>query len=263
MKKYLNIYTHILKTSLQQVLQYRLNAFIQSLYAFFYLLMLYLSIHLMFLHTSSIAGWNKNDVLLIFSVMNLMFSFFLAVMLESIRHFMTRGVANGEADMFMTKPANTQFLISFFYPDISQILVFLGAIIYWLYMVYVHLNQISLSNLMNFIIVYLMCSLIFYFIYTLYAVSAFYITKSNQVLELANKLTDFGFYPMNMFPHSFQIISYTILPIAFFGYIPTLFLLGKGSWQLFILCIIMLLVTYILNRVGWRKGLQAYSSASS
>lgn len=263
MKKYLRIYSHILKTSIQQVLEYRLNAVVESLYGFFYLGALYFSVHIMFLHTTSIAGWSKNEVFLIFSVMSTMFTLFLSITLESIRIFMTRGVATGEVDMFMVKPVNTQFLISFFYPDIAQFVILLGSISFFCYMFFMNISQITLLSFLLFLLMYCISACIFYFMYTLYGASAFFITKSNQVLELANKLSDFGMYPINMFPKFFQAITFTILPVAYFGYVPTLFLLNKGSLQLFLVSIAMLAVTFYVNQLVWKKGLQSYSSASS
>lgn len=263
MKKYLHIYSIILKTTLQQVLQYRVNAVIQSLYGFVYLTALYFAIQLMFLNTTTIAGWSKNEVNLMFSVMITMFTFFLTITLESIRIFMTKGVATGDVDIFMVKPVNTQFLICFFYPDISQIMVLAGAFVFFIQQLFVNIHAITLTSFLIFIFMCFMSALIFYFVYSLYGASAFFITKSNQVLELANKLSDFGSYPVNIFPKTFQIISFTILPFAFFGYVPTLFLLNKGSFSLFVISIVMVCTSYIVNQWAWKKGLREYSSASS
>lgn len=263
MRRYLVIYKKILTTTIQRALEYRLNALVQSLYGIVFMLAILVSLNVMFSHADSIAGWNRSEALLLFSVMNMMFVLFMVLIIEGIRRFMQFGVSRGEVDMFLTKPVNTQFLVSFFYPDVSSVVMLFCSVSIFFYAMYLNLASISMSGLFSFMLTYSLCCAIFYFYFASLAVSAFYITKSRQILEMGTKMSDFGFYPTNMFPRAFQVISFTIVPIAFFGYVPTLFLLSRGSWQLFLFCIFILVTIFIINQVAWKKGLKAYSSASS
>ena len=98
---------------------------------------------------------------------------------------------------------------------------------------------------------------------TTYATLGFYLTRAQQIMEVYDKTTDYGLYPTPLFPPTFQFLVFVLIPVAFFGYVPTLFLLGRGSPVYVPAALALAFVFFVINQWAWKVSLKHYSSASS
>lgn len=261
MKKYFNIYWLIFSTSTKRLLEYRINALVHAMYAITYMILLNLIIQIIFQHTHTLGGWTKDEVMMLYVVVATLFNTMMFLCLEGFRKFMNYGVRNGEIDQLLTKPIHPLFGVSLFMPDITIILPTFGMIGYGIF-IFLKVD-ITLLNFIIFLINFILSLYISYLIFSLYASVAFFVDKAGQVMELITKSSDYSQYPMSIFPRPFQLISFSVLPIAFFGYVSTTFLLGKGSWQLMAYTFIFCIFLYYCVKKAWQIGLKKYSSASS
>lgn len=263
MKRYLDLYRHILLFNLQSKLEYRLNFFLQLLYGPAYVLVLFLIIQVVYHNTQTLAGWTKTETLLIFSVLHLMYSVCIFLFLGGYRHFLWEGVRTGEIDLYLVKPINTQFMVAFSRPEIQQIGLIVGLLLLFISQVSQLLPQTTLLSWCFFLVGILGAFGIVYLTLGTYLTVGFYVTKAAQILEIFDKTSDFAQYPTSIFPAPIQLISFTIIPIAFFSYVPTSLLLQKlpATWLLYSLLLLILLI--FIHKWSWSKALKAYSSASS
>jgi ABC-2 type transport system permease protein len=258
------VYSHFLKFSLKYMLEYRFNALVRSLFVPTWQLSTFIIIHVIFLQTPTLGGWNRNEAVMLFLVFQLLYLFIYFAFLEGgVRHMMWFSVRHGEYDAVLTKPVPTQLLSMFARPSINSFLGLSVTIVLFVY----HLSQtslgINLASALAFGIMYVLSFLICYFLLSAYATLSFYFTKSQQIIEIIDKTADYSQYPMSIFPTSFQLIAFTLIPIAYMGYVPTLFLLNRGSWQVVLITVAVLIVSFFINKTAWRVGLKHYSSASS
>ena len=87
--------------------------------------------------------------------------------------------------------------------------------------------------------------------------------NSRGFLDLIFEMTDFDRYPAGIYPYSWRTFLTFFLPILFFAYYPTAFLLGKIGYQYLYLGLIILAVLWLISNFIWQKGLKRYQSASS
>lgn len=261
-KKYLIIYLRIFAFTLQSKLTYRFNFFIELFYGPAYAIMLFIIVQTAFTKAPMLGGFTADEGLLLFSVFHLMYTIAIVFFIMGIRHFLWSGIRQGELDFLLTKPLNTQFMVSFTKPEFQQLLLLLGILALFVHQL-MRVSNISILDFVLFLLLFMQGLMIIYFTLSTFATVGFFITRAQQVMELFDKVADNSQYPVNIYPTSFQILAVTIIPIAFFGYIPTLFLLGKGNLWLFLAPLFFLLIIIPINQQAWKIGLRHYSSASS
>jgi ABC-2 type transport system permease protein len=94
--------------------------------------------------------------------------------------------------------------------------------------------------------------------------SAFWITNSFPVLNLAWKLREFSPYPMNIFDGLFRFTFTFILPIGFIAFYPAqLFLRPDQVSPLVYFSPLVGILTFVLTYWIWTKGVNGYSGTGS
>lgn len=262
-KKYLTIYKIIFYSTLSSLLAYRTNFAIQSLYGPAYVLVMYWLIAIAFSRTETLGGWNVNEGILLFIYFQWLFVICIILFMKGARIFLWTGLRNGELDLILTKPVKPQFLVLFSKPEIEQLALGLTLTILLIWKSMPFIIQISIFQLLGFVIMTVLGIAMVYFSIALYTVAGFYLTRAGQIIEVYNKIFDFAQYPLNIFPFSFQLVAVSILPLAFASYFPTLFLLGKGEFNYIILAIIITIIFALLSKFAWQFSMKKYSSASS
>lgn len=249
--------------SLKTILEYRLNFILHLIYGPMYSLTLYLILRIAYARTPTLAGWNIDEGILLFFVFHFLYMTYYFFFMKGIRYLLWDGIRLGEIDFVLTKPVNPQFFISVSKPYTEQLLQWAGMGV--LLLLHLHHMQLSVPvlDLLGFFVSFIGGIAIAYFVVTGYATAGFYMTKAEQIIEFFDKAADSSQYPIPIFPQSIQLLAFTLVPIAFFSYVPTQFLLGRGSLNSLIGMCILLVISMIINQVLWRRALREYSSASS
>lgn len=263
LKHHLNVYRHFLSFAIKYMVEYRLNFLIRSLHNVTYVGMFFITTIVIYAHTESLGGWNIDQALILFSLTNFSFSIQSFIFMRGVEEFMREKVKNGTLDFDLLKPVNTQFMALLRTPWVDSILLGIIMLSFFIHQLIKIWAQISLLNLGLFIISYILCSLIWYFILSSYATLAFYVTRAQQVMYFIEKASDFSQYPTHIFPKSVQWIFFSIVPIALFAYLPASILLGNNSLLMWKIIGVLLPISFIVNKLAWREGLKRYSSASS
>lgn len=261
-KKYARIYAKIFTFTLQSKMSYRFNFFVELFYGPAYVGVMYLVLRLAFARTTTLGGLTVDEGILLFCVYHLIYLLGILFFFMGFRHFLWQGIRQGQVDFVLTKPVNPQFLISFSHPEVQQLPLVVSIFLLFVHQIF-RLPSLPAMNYLHFIILFVIGLVSVYFSVSTYSTLGFFVTRAQQIIEFYDKISDNSQYPTSIYPTWFQAIAVSFIPIAFFGYIPTLFLLGRGSLQLFLLPIIFLIIMIPLNQLAWRFGLRHYSSASS
>lgn len=261
--RYFTIYKHLFLFKFKSAMTYRLNFFLKLFYGPAYIGVMFLLMRIAFSQSGQLAGWTMNEGVLLFSAYQLVYVNCFILFLTGFRHFLWQGVRHGEIDQMLVKPVNTQFLISFSYPDIDQLLLWFSLTSLFVYQLFFTSIQFTLMQFVQFGSMFILAHLVIYFVISTYATAGFFLTRAQQVMEIFDKSSDFGQYPTPIFPSSIRWIFFTIIPTAFFGYLPTSFLIGRGKIEYIFLSVLLLVLLIFLNKFMWKRGLRAYSSVSS
>lgn len=262
---YWNVLVAYFAFRIKYALEYRTNFALQLFYGPTYVLVLFTILSTAYSHTETLAGWTKPEALILFCVFHLLYTVGAMFFMDGIRNLLWRDVRTGAIDFLLTKPLNFQFLVSFREPSLNQILLLIGILLLFSYQIllYPYIISTNIFDLLAFVLSCILGILIFYFALSTYATGAFFFSKAQQIIELFDKLSDFSQYPLPLFPGSLQMLLVTIVPVAFFSYVPSLFILGKGSLLWLAASVIFLIILININQLAWKYALRHYSSASS
>ncbi|MFZ5376452.1 MAG: ABC transporter permease [Patescibacteria group bacterium] len=258
------IYLKIFRQTILYILEYRFNTFVRSFYGPIYHFAIFVSSYIVYSQNPSLGGWSKEQGMTIFFVFNFMFSLMYFLFFEGgLRRMMWTAVRNGEIDNWMTKPVPIQFSQMMFHPSIDMTigtLIATGLLAFQLNRIS---EMLSLVNLSIFLLSLIISFLILYFVFSSYATLSFYMTKSQQIGEIINKASDISAFPTTIFPGALQLTFFFVIPVAFIAYVPSCYLFGKADWKLTLYMIVLLIFSFIINRIAWKEGLKRYSSVSN
>lgn len=261
--RYLKLYSHILSCTFKSLIEYRLNFVVQLIYGPAYNGMLYLILQTALSKTPSLGGWNHDQIMVLFTSFHLFYTTCIILFVKSVRYLLAHGVRTGEVDMIMTKPVSVQFYLTFQKPELQQLLLWISLLGFFIHSLWGVRDQVSLLNFAVYLLSLGLGFVTAYGVITGYAASGFVVNRVMQVMELFDKVADFSQYPTPIFPETMQMVLYTLIPIGFFGYVPVLFLLGRGSLFWFVAMVVAAGVSALGNRLAWNWALKQYSSASS
>lgn len=263
MRRYGYIYYRLFVTQLQQLFAFRANTFVHFLYGPAYFAVLYMIQQTAYRQAPTLGGWSRDEATLLMSVCFLFYNITFILYIVALRSFLWDGVRHGILDQYLTKPASPLFFIAWTRPDVAQIPLLVLSMLLVIKQVWVAQAYISIIGISLALLAALLGLLLHYLAVTTYASLGIIMTRAEQVLELFDKISDSGIYPANIFPSSVQFILVAVVPVAFFGYIPTLFLLGYFRWQWIALECVLIGCFIVLHRLAWKYAFKQYTSASS
>jgi ABC-2 type transport system permease protein len=263
LRRYFRIYKQILSFTLKYMMAYRANFLIRSLHNIFYVLTFFITTLIIYQHTPSLAGWTKNEGILLFSLVHITYGTQTFFFMRGIEEFMRFRIKSGDFDLDLLKPVNSQFMALFRKPWIDSVIFTVIVLLLFIRQISLLSDQITTINFIYFLIAYPLCLLIWYFILAAYATISFHITSAEHVFYFIEKASDFAQYPTTIFPKAVASVFFSVVPIAFVSFVPASILMGRNSQLMWLLIIITLPISFIINRLAWKKGLEHYSSASS
>lgn len=172
-------------------------------------------------------------------------------------------VRTGEFDFDLLKPVSSQFLMAFRSPWVDAVIFFMLVSALFIRQIVILKDVITPLSMLLFFVSTALCVIIWYFVMTGYATVSFYVTRAQQVVYFLEKTSDYALYPTSIFPSAVQMIFFSIIPVAFMGYIPTMILLNRGELWMWVGMVAVLIASGIVNRLLWDTALKHYSSASS
>lgn len=262
-RKYMRIFIHLLKLRLSREMIYSFNFFAALFVDGVLFVIQMLAFTTIFSQVDSVNGWSKFHVIIFIGTFTILDGIYMATYFFGVISLGDK-IRNGELDIYITKPVNTLFLISFENMNIGSILIsILGAIMVG----YGALNlsiEITFIKILGYVFLLFIMYVLMYDLMIILRCCAFWFTKADNIYKLENELVNFCFkVPGIMYKGIGKIIFYFILPYGLIATIPTEFLVGTMTVNGWIIAIGVCSVSSLLTRFLWKKGLGRYSSASS
>jgi ABC-2 type transport system permease protein len=262
-KRNLKIMYMLLKMKLQRNMAYRLSFFGVCFADGSLFLMQILMFSAIYSQVSSIGGWSRNQTLLFigtFSLLNAlnMALYFFGVI--SIPH----KIKSGELDLYITKPLNTLFHLSFENMDMGSVpLVFasIGIIIYAAAGMEVRVTALTV---IGYIFLVLIMLVLYYDMEVILRTIPFFVIQSTSIERFEEGvLTLCMRIPGILFRGVFKVLFYLVLPYGIMATIPTQFFSGMLSPAGFIYAVAVAAVFTAFTMAFWKFGLKNYKSTGS
>lgn len=262
MNRYLRILKSFFFGSIMNQLEYKANFFIGGIFELAWMLMYVIFINIIYLHTESINGFDKNQMLLLIFQGGLMDSFFTMIFVPGLSRLPDL-VNSGDLDFFLLKPINQRFIISFNDFDISQIkniVVIICGIVYVI-------SGMSLSISLPVLLIYLLLSLsgfiiIYSILFTLMSLS-FWVIKMDIVMRIGSELISIGNKPVSIYPKVIQKILIYFIPIIVCFNFPVMYLIGNLSYEFVAFSFFVSIMMWGVSNFIYHLGVKRYASASS
>ena len=216
----------------------------------------------------SIAGWNKYEVLFMFTTSWLAYSFSCFLFWSPMKD-MGELIRTGKFDLYLTRPISPllyMVLQQFQYTFIPR----LGfSIFFWLYSMSKLTIEWTMSKIALYAVNMFSAFVIFSSITIFTGAISFWAIKSEEIVSLLTNnnygLKNYTDYPLSIYSKGMQFILSFVIPYAFTGYYPVSSLLGKNAVHpcLSHISPVIALITGVAAYLFWHNGLKHYGSAGS
>lgn len=221
-------------------------------------------LYVIFSQIPQLAGWTFEQILFIygFSLIPKALDHLFFDNLWGIGHFI---VAKGDFDKYLTRPVNTLFtvIVEKFQVDAFGELI-MGIILLACSLPTVGFN-LSVLNVILFILVIPFATLIYTGIKTITASIAFWIKKSGNITYMFYMVNDFAKYPTTIYNNAVKTIISYIIPFAFTAFYPASYFITPDANPFYNIggTVVISIVIMAIGCIVWNRGVHAYESAGS
>ncbi|MEK6588957.1 MAG: ABC-2 family transporter protein [Chloroflexota bacterium] len=259
---YLRLIWTYLRLSALNELQYRANLLLQLFNSVLGLGIGLAGLALVFYHTDSLAGWGPLELLVVVGVHTLIGGVVRSVIQPNM-YQIAEGVQEGTLDYILTKPEDSQLLVSFTRVELWKlvdVVIGLGVLTYAV----IRLGEnIALGEAAAFAILLLAGGLIFYSFWLAIATTSFWVVRTWAMYDMFDRLYQAGRWPVGIYPAWLRLGLTFLVPVAFAVTVPAEALTGRLSPLTLVLALGMSALAIVAARWFWHFGLRHYSGASA
>ncbi len=243
-------------------LQYRVNFFIQLLQTFVALGVGLVGLWLVFSHTSDLNGWARPELLMVMGVHILMGGLIRTVIQPNMQRLLS-DIQEGTLDYALTKPADSQVLISvrefrlWQLTDVLMGFIVMGVALYELQF------ALGVSQALEFALALVCGGAMIYSFWLMLTSVAFWIIRAEEMVNLFEGVYAAGRWPVSIYPDWLRTGLTFLVPVAFAVTVPAEALTNRLTPQTLAGAAALAVALLLLARWVWRRGLRAYSGASA
>lgn len=260
--RYLKIYRVFFMQSLIKMMAYRVNfllVFVTNL-AFFTVQLIF--IYVVFSHVDSLAGWTKYEMFFYLGTFNIIDSLWVFGPYFNLNGIPGQ-IRDGSLDYYITKPVNSQFLISLRNVDFGSLISVLAGIIMISFALIQGGMEFTISRAALYIIAIFHALLVMYSVYFILTCLSFWLIKADFVDNIHGILCYFSTRPIDIYKGVIRIILSYVLPYGLVLTVASKAGIKSIGFLDYISFIILSWAFLAASITFWKYSLKRYSSASS
>jgi len=263
LRRHADIYLMLVRNSVVREMTFQINFLLWIVVELSWFALQLCFINVIYLHTDSIAGWSRWEVVLLLGASNFIQQIFQAFFLVNCTH-LSELVRTGKLDFLLLLPVNSRFIISLRQLDLGA---FVNAAIAAGVMIYAAARlelKPSLGQVMVFLVLCGVGSLIHYALMFLLATISFWTVQAQGIVWVYYNLFNVARLPDAAFQGFFKIFFSYAVPMLLVANVPVKWLVERlaSPWELLPLAG-MALVCLAVSELVWRLSVRRYTSASS
>lgn len=246
-----------------RLMEYRFDFFFRILPTALSLVINVLMISFIYFQIKEIAGWGKEELFLLLGTYNIVWGIFFGLFIHNLGQ-VNSYINSGDLDLFLTKPINSQFMISFRnHIDFGEA----ATLIFGVVLVFLSLGKmgiiISLLNIVLYGFLILASVVLAYSLWLISVTFSFWFGRIREIHEVFISVFAIAKYPVDIFPNQLKILLTYFIPLGVLVTIPARFLLKTIEPKFLIFSFLISFFVLFLSNLFWRFGLKHYQSASS
>lgn len=259
---YLRLLGLYIKISALNELQYRANFFVQLFQSALALGTGLVSLSLVFSYTATLGGWRQDELLIVMGV-HILVGGLIKTLIQPNMERLMEDVQQGTLDYALTKPADSQVLVSVREFRVWQTIdIVMGAIVMAVG-VWRLRGSIGALDALAFGAAILLGGLMIYSVWLMLTTGSFWIVRVDNILEIFQSFYQAGRWPVGIYPGWLRSSLTFIVPVAFAVTVPAEALTNRLTGTVLLGMAGLAALLFVLARLFWRFGLRNYSGASA
>ncbi len=262
MFRYLRLFLTLYRYWLVRSLEFRSEVLGWSIHSILWGALALIGINVIFDNVQTIAGWQRNQVLILVVIYNIFDSLLWFFVLPSLLS-LSEQIRTGRFDFVLTKPVASRFAASlqkFEFDNYPRVIVMALVLI-------IFLRQfgylVTPLTLLGFFISLISGFVIFYSLFLVITSTSFWFIKAYSLEDIFSSLLGVGKFPVMIFEGGLRVVFLYLIPVGFAATFPTQFLIGQGSVGLIIWGLVAAMISFLFSQLFWNFAIRHYSSASS
>lgn len=262
MKRYLRLYLHFLRFSFSKAMEFRLDFTFRILMDIIYYIVNILFFKVLYLHTPLLAGWTEEQMMIFIASYILVDALSMTVF-SSNMWWLPFHINKGELDYHLIRPVSPLFFLSLKDFSANSFMNLLIAVGIFVYSLATYSLDFSASDVFLLIALLVNGTLIYYCCQMLMILPVFWTQSSKGFMDLFYSMGLAMERPDRIFKGWLRVVFTIFLPFSLIASFPARLFIEKFDWQTFLHLMSVSLSLWIVMLFIWKKGLRAYSSASS
>jgi ABC-2 type transport system permease protein len=243
-------------------LQYRVNFFVQLFQSLIQVGTGLVMLSLVYSHATELHGWKEPELLALLGVQILLGGLIHTFIQPNMEQLM-QDVQQGTLDYALTKPADSQVLISVRQFRIWQSVEVLSGLVLLL----VGLSGVEKSvgplDAVTFGVALCIGTVLVYCFWLIVTTGAFWIVRMENVLELFEGIYQTGRWPIGVYPGWLRYSVTFLIPVGFAVTVPAEAITSRLHWGTLAVAVVFAVALFSFTRWFFRFGLRHYTGASA
>ncbi len=223
--KHLKLYRICLRTAFSQAIAYRADFLMGSLITLLSNILFPLVTVLIYANGATFPGWNMWEVLLVQSVYS-MSTGLASMVLSSIVWVTMDHIRGGSFETVLLKPISPLFFIMATNCDVQSISLFAGGVVMAVVSA-CHTGVAGIGAIGSFLLLFVAGFMVLCGMDLIMAAISFKWVGNSRIPEIFDSISNFGKYPLSIFPQAVRVFAVMVIPVAMIGFFPASALLGR------------------------------------
>lgn len=260
--RYLGLWFQFCKMSLMADMEYRLNLVVRVFGEIFWYAAQMSTFEVLYLHTPLIQGWDVNAMRVFMGCLFLADVIYMILLHENMDQIATL-VRKGDLDMYLVKPINSQFMVSFRKISSAYLVNFWMVVGFLVWAILRLPKAPSMLQIFTFALLMICGVTITYSMRFLFSTLSVVFHNASSVQFLWYQVYRLGTRPDILYPRMLRLVLLSALPIGFVASVPSRVLVDGFEWTFLAGGVALAAGFLCLSSLAWNRALRSYSSASS
>lgn len=243
-------------------MQYRANFFVAIVQSLLGVAVAIAVLALVYSKTNALNGWTQSELLVVLGVQILLGGVIHATVQPNMER-LTQEVQDGKLDFALSKPADSQLLISLRELRLWQLVdVISGGVV-----IAVGVSRLGRSvgvgHAFAFLALLVIGASLLYCFWLILATGSFWVVSMWFLSDLFEGIYQVGRWPIGVYPGWLRYSMTYLVPIGFAVTVPAQALTHRLAWTTVLVAVAFAIVVFLVARRFWRFGVTKYSGASA
>lgn len=241
---------------------YRINFFVQIIQTGIRLATALAGLAVIFSYTETLGGWNPNELLALVGIYFLVGGI-MSLVIQPSMHRLMESIRLGTLDFTLTKPEDSQLLVSAQHVEIWKVIdIAVGLIVLGTGLLRLG-AAIGPAQAAAFGATLLCGTAIVYSMLLILSTFSFWLIKVDNILEIFHSMYEAGRWPVGIYPQWLRVTLTLLVPVAFAITVPAQALVGRLTGQTLLGTVALAATLLTVSRWFWHYGVKHYSGASA